>query len=231
MVIFFVIIDRTIMSPFCESAKMAALPLNKFPHSKTASPLTETTASVLTSLPYPFYKSHCSPRLGVAPSSPGQPGSLGLPLNFALWMRDFSCELSLRLAFFLTFGAKTWDQVEFPALTLLSQLSSGIWAALPGPLILENAHSLTSSQGSFSSPACLQLLSTTGQSSLKALSPSVSPPCKLSCGLSLSHFLKNPSVRSQLTLIPGTGFLTWDACHLSPQVRLSPWELDHPKFL
>jgi hypothetical protein len=27
---------------------------------------------------------------------------------------------------------------------------------------------------------------------------------------------------------------TWyfgDACHISPQVRPSPWELDHPKFL
>jgi hypothetical protein len=30
------------------------------------------------------------------------------------------------------------DRVEFPALTLLSWPSSRIWAALPGPLILEN---------------------------------------------------------------------------------------------
>jgi hypothetical protein len=33
---------------------------------------------------------------------PSQPGSLGLPLNFALWTWDFSCELSLRAVFFLT---------------------------------------------------------------------------------------------------------------------------------
>jgi hypothetical protein len=46
-------------------------------------------------------------------------------------------------------------------------------------------HSLTSSQGSSSTPAHLQLPSTTGQSSLKVLSPSVSPPRTLSCGLSL----------------------------------------------
>jgi hypothetical protein len=62
--------DRTIMSPFCESDKMAALPLNKFPCSKTAPPLPETTAHVLTSLPSPFYKSHCLPRLRDAPSFP-----------------------------------------------------------------------------------------------------------------------------------------------------------------
>jgi hypothetical protein len=64
---------------------------------------------------------------------------LGLPLNFALWTWDFSCELSWRAAFFLTFGAKTQDQVEFPALTLLSQLSSGIWPALLGHPILKKA--------------------------------------------------------------------------------------------
>jgi hypothetical protein len=62
--------DRTIMLLFCESAKMAAPPLNKFWHSKTAPPLPETTAHVLTSLPFPFYKSHCLPRLGAAPSFP-----------------------------------------------------------------------------------------------------------------------------------------------------------------
>jgi hypothetical protein len=61
--------DR-IMSPFCESAKMAAPPLNKFPRSKIAPPLPETTAPVLTSSPSPFYKSHCSPRLRAAPSFP-----------------------------------------------------------------------------------------------------------------------------------------------------------------
>jgi hypothetical protein len=58
------------MTPFCESAKMAAPPLNKFPRSKTAPTLPETTAPVLTSLPSPFYKSHCSPRLGAEPSFP-----------------------------------------------------------------------------------------------------------------------------------------------------------------
>jgi hypothetical protein len=65
-----IVSDRTIMSPFCESAKMAALPLNKFLSSKTAPPLPETTAPVLTSLPSPFYKRHCLPRLGAAPSFP-----------------------------------------------------------------------------------------------------------------------------------------------------------------
>jgi hypothetical protein len=58
------------MSPFCESTKMAAPPLNKFPCCKTAPPLPETTAPLLTSLPSPFYKSHCSPRLWAAPSFP-----------------------------------------------------------------------------------------------------------------------------------------------------------------
>jgi hypothetical protein len=58
------------MSPFCESAKIAAPPLNKLPRSKTAPPLPETTAHALTSFPSPFYKSHCSPRLGAAPSFP-----------------------------------------------------------------------------------------------------------------------------------------------------------------
>jgi hypothetical protein len=77
--------DRTMMSPFCESAKMAALPLSKFPRSKTAPPLPETTAPVLTFLPSPFYKSHCSPRLWAAPSFPWPAGSLSLPLNLALW--------------------------------------------------------------------------------------------------------------------------------------------------
>jgi hypothetical protein len=88
----------------------------------------------------------------------------------------------------------------------------------------------------------------------------VSPPRMLSCGLSLSNFLKNPSARLQLALSLGTGFPTrdcghsrgedvpsrhciphfslsledlifWDNCHISPQVRPSPWKLDHPKFL
>jgi hypothetical protein len=62
--------DRTIMFPFCESDKMAALPLNKFLCSKTAPPLPETTAPELTSLPSPFYKSHCLPMLRDAPSFP-----------------------------------------------------------------------------------------------------------------------------------------------------------------
>jgi hypothetical protein len=65
-----VIYDRTIMSPFCESAKMAAPPLNQFSSSKTAPPLPETTVHALTSFSSPFYKSHCSPRLWAAPSFP-----------------------------------------------------------------------------------------------------------------------------------------------------------------
>jgi hypothetical protein len=88
------------MSPFCESAKMAALPLNKFPRSKTAPPLPETTAPVLTSLPSPFYKSHCSPRHGAAPSFPRpawqfgpaiKPCSMGVSFLLSLlWERRFS---------------------------------------------------------------------------------------------------------------------------------------------
>jgi hypothetical protein len=94
--------DRTIMSPFRESAKTAAPPLKKFPCSKSAPPLPETTAPVLTSLPSPFYKSHCSPRLRAAPSFPQPAWQFGPALNFPLWTWDFSHELSLRAAFFLT---------------------------------------------------------------------------------------------------------------------------------
>jgi hypothetical protein len=43
-----------------------------------------------------------------------------------LYGREFSLELSLKVAFFLTFGAETLDWIEFPALPLLSQLSSRI---------------------------------------------------------------------------------------------------------
>jgi hypothetical protein len=76
--------DRVIMLPFCGSAKMAA------------PPLPETPAHALTSVTSPFYKSHASPRVWAAPSFPGQPGSLSLPLNFALgretFLVSFLCE-------------------------------------------------------------------------------------------------------------------------------------------
>jgi hypothetical protein len=83
------------MSPFCESAKMAALPLNKFPCSKTAPPLPETTAHVLTSLPSPFYKSHCSPRHGVAPSFPWPAWQFGPTIKL--------CSMDVRLFFWVFF--------------------------------------------------------------------------------------------------------------------------------
>jgi hypothetical protein len=73
-----------------------ALPLTEIPASKTAPPLPETTTHVLTSLTPPFYKSHASPRVWAAPSFPGQPGNLGLKLNFALgcetFLVSFLCE-------------------------------------------------------------------------------------------------------------------------------------------
>jgi hypothetical protein len=131
--------DRTIMSPFCESVKMAAPPLNKFPCSKTAPPLPETTALVLTSLPSPFYKSHCLPRLGAAPCFPWPAWQFGPAIKLCSMDMNFLMSFLWEWHFFLTFGAETRDQVEFPALTLLSRLSSGIWAALLGPPILESA--------------------------------------------------------------------------------------------
>jgi hypothetical protein len=85
--------DRIIMSPFCESAKMSALPLNKFPCSKTAPPLPETTALVLTSLPSPFYKSHCSPRLGAVPSFPWPAWQFGPAIKL------FSMDVSFLMSF------------------------------------------------------------------------------------------------------------------------------------
>jgi hypothetical protein len=90
----------------------------------------------------------------------------------------------LRAAFFITFGAETRDWIEFLTLTLLSRFPPGseLLYRIPDP---RKHHSLTSSQGSSSTPACLQPPSTMGQSSLKVLSPSVSSPCTLSCGLSL----------------------------------------------
>jgi hypothetical protein len=80
-----VVSGRVIMSPFCESvAKM------------TAPPLPETTMHTLTSSSSIFYKSHAWPWVCAAPSFPGQPGSLGLPLNFALgretFLLSFLCE-------------------------------------------------------------------------------------------------------------------------------------------
>jgi hypothetical protein len=50
----------------------------------------------------------------------------------------------------------------------------------------KKCHSLTSSQGSSSAPAHFHQPSTTGQSSLKVLSPLVSPPRMQSCDLSIS---------------------------------------------
>jgi hypothetical protein len=143
------------MSPFCESAKMAVLPLNKFPCSKTAPPLPETTVHVLTSLPSPFYKSHWSPRLGAAPSFPQPAWQFG-PDIIKL------CSMDVRLfswAFFVSSvfpniwcrnpgsGWVSGTDLALPAsltpsllslsLSLsLSQFpfpSSRIWAALPGP--------------------------------------------------------------------------------------------------
>jgi hypothetical protein len=64
------VIDRTIMSPFCESAKMAAPPLNKFPCSKTAPPLPQTTVHVLTSLPLLCTKTTARPGWGLHHLSP-----------------------------------------------------------------------------------------------------------------------------------------------------------------
>jgi hypothetical protein len=114
------------MSPFCESAKMAASPLNKFPCSKTAPPLPETTAPVLTSLPSPFYKSHCSPRLWAVPSLPSQPGSLGLPLNFALWTWVFSWAFFESSVFPNSFGALNSSSTHV-ALAVQYKPLPGVW--------------------------------------------------------------------------------------------------------
>jgi hypothetical protein len=169
-------------------------------------------------------------------------------------MWDFSHELSLRLAFFLTFGAKTRNRVEFLALTLLSWLSSRIWAALPGPLILESATlSLAYREG-------LPL-----QHASKHHPPPANLPLRsalplwvlLACWavVSLSHFLKNSSasllssrelgsplgtVNNPVVKMFPLGVVlhislsllrTWyfgNTHNISPQVRPSPWELDLP---
>jgi hypothetical protein len=73
--------DGTIRSPFInrwpfypqtslEKLPRTALPLNKFPSSKTAPPLPETAAHARTSLPSPFYKSHAWSRFAAVPSFP-----------------------------------------------------------------------------------------------------------------------------------------------------------------
>jgi hypothetical protein len=83
--------------PKWQSAKMAVPPLNKFPCSNTAPPLPETTAHVLTSLPSPSYKSHCSPRLWAAPSFPWPAWQFGPAIKL--------CSMDVRLfswAFFVS---------------------------------------------------------------------------------------------------------------------------------
>jgi hypothetical protein len=63
---------------------------------RQAPPLLETPTHALTSLTSLFYKSHTWPRVWAAPSFPSQPGSSGLPLNFALgcetFLMSFLCE-------------------------------------------------------------------------------------------------------------------------------------------
>jgi hypothetical protein len=89
-----------------EKLPRTAPPLNKFPSSKTAPPLPETTLHALTSLTSPFYKSHVWPRIAPEPSSstraPQPAWQFGPAINFALQTWDFSHKLSLWAAFFLT---------------------------------------------------------------------------------------------------------------------------------
>jgi hypothetical protein len=77
------------MSPFCESAKMAAPPLKNSRALRQPHP-TRDYCACANLLTLPFYKSHSSPRLGATLSFPRPTGSLGLPLNFALWTWVFS---------------------------------------------------------------------------------------------------------------------------------------------
>jgi hypothetical protein len=247
------------MLPFCESAKMAALPLNKFPCSKTAAPPPETTGYVLTSLPSPFYKSHCSSRLGAVPSFPQPAWQFGPAIKL--------CSMDVRLFSWSFFQSAVFLNICFQNLvsgwvpstdltppTFLQDLCC--FTGTPNP---KKHHSLTSSQGS-SSTQCAS-----NHHPLPTNLPSRSsfPRWVLFAPwavVSLSHFLENCSTRSQLTLSLGTGFPTRDCvhpsgkdvpsgccvphfslspedlifrgcCHISPQVRPSPWELNHPKFL
>jgi hypothetical protein len=248
------------MSPFCKSVKMAVPPLNKFPCSKTAPPLPEATAPVLTSLLSPFYKSHCSPRLGAVPSFPWPAWQFGPAIK--------PCSMDVSLFWWAFFESGIFPNIWswnpgsgwVPGTDLA--LPAFLWdlscfTRTPDP---RKWHSLTSSQGSSSTPVHLQPPSTTGQSSLKVLSPSVSPPHTLSCCLSLissktlvlgRSLLSSRELGSPLGTVDSSGsedvlsggfFLhfslsllrAWyfrDARHISPQVRPSPWELDRPKFL
>jgi hypothetical protein len=89
--------DRVLMLRFVNRGQNGSpAPYQKFPCSKPAPPLSETTKRVLTSLASLFYNSHTWPRVCAAPSFPGQPGSLGLPLNSTLgcetFLMSFLCE-------------------------------------------------------------------------------------------------------------------------------------------
>jgi hypothetical protein len=92
--------DRTIMSSFIsqqpfypqtslEKLPRTAPPLNKFLCSKTAPPLQETTAHVLTSLTSPFYKSHTWPRFAAVPSFPRPAWQFGPAIKL--------CSMDMRL--------------------------------------------------------------------------------------------------------------------------------------
>jgi hypothetical protein len=163
---------------------------------------------------------------------------LGLPLNFALWTWDFSHDLSLWAAFFLTFGVMTGIRLcsqhwpcfpsfphPIPHSLSLSQLpfpSSGIWAAFLGPPILKSATpSLAHREVPLPQHAC------NCHQPLANILPSVSPLLMQSCDHSLL-FPQNPSTRLQLTLSLHISLSlfsllrTWyfgDAHHISPQVR------------
>jgi hypothetical protein len=99
------------MSPFRESAKMAAPPLNKFPCSMTAPPLPQTTAQALTSLPSPFYKSNCSPRLGAVPSFPWPAWQFGPAIKLcSMDARLFSWTFFVSGVFPNSYHLWTWMQ-------------------------------------------------------------------------------------------------------------------------
>jgi hypothetical protein len=152
------------MGPF----PITAPHLNRNSHApRQAPPLLETPSHALTSLTSLFYKSHAWPRVWAAPSFPSQPGSSGLPLNFDSWMWDFSHELSLWTAFFLTFwcqnlgfGVRSWHWPCFPSLChpipLSLSLSLNSYSLPPGSeLLCQSSHPRRhphSSQGISSAP-------------------------------------------------------------------------------
>jgi hypothetical protein len=165
---------------------------------------------VVSSLTFLFYKSHAWPRFAAVPSFARPAWQFGPAIKL--------CSMDVRLflwAFFVSgVFPNIWchdsDQGALPALTLLSwpppphpslslfQLpfrSSGIWAALPAPLVLENATNSLAHREVPQHP----LPSTTCQSSLKVLSQWV----LLACKAVISLVPQNPSARSQLILIPG----------------------------